>query len=347
MRAGSRGRISPLMVGVVAATVFALAGSAGAASGGSAAGDGTVQACVATKDIVHRLTDGIDKATGELTSPVSALANTVVGGVNQDTGGAVSDVTSGIIPAGSVLIVASGTPCPADYAPETLAAVTPPATVDVGQNTGSVALAKAKVPVAFADVTTAGPYLVTATADIAETGVSEVAQTVKCALVDGTGMQTIADTTSTGTFPAHSSGMHLTETIDTYVADVPVGEIGIDCKDPELAATATRAGQITATGPAVSPATCIINGGNPYDGVCMRGQFDGRPIKSTPKPPPNPTKPPAKPPKPPTATGSIRATSGAAVSETYEIPASACIKEGGRVMDGRCFGGKLAGGTVV
>jgi hypothetical protein len=336
------------MVGVVIAVIFALAGSAGAASGGSAAGDGTVQACVATKDVVHRLTDGIDKATGELTSLVSALANSVVGGVNQDTGGAVSDVTNGIIPAGSVLIVASGTPCPADYAPETLAAVTPPPTVDIGQNTGRVALAKTKVLVAFADVTTAGPYIVTATADIAETGVSAVAQTVKCALVDGTGMQTIADTTSTATFPAGSSGMHLTETIDTYVANVPAGEIGIDCKDPELAATPIRAGQIKGMGPAVPLISCVSNGGNETpSGVCSGGEFDGRPIQSAPKPSAQPTKPPPKPPKPPTATGSIRATSSGAGSATREIPKSACTKNKGKVVNGKCEGGPFNGGTVV
>lgn len=326
MRVGGRGQVSTLIVAAVVGLVFALAGSAGAASRGSSNRDDTVQACVATQDTVHRVTGGVDQATGGLTNPVTQVANSIVDGVNQATADAVSDITESIAPASSVLIVPTGTPCPTGYTSQTLTA---PPTVDIGQSTGRVALAKGKVPIAMTAVTSPGPYMVSATVDLAETGLSAVAQTVKCVLVDGANMQTIPGTTSTGTFPSDSSGMDLPVTINSYLPDVPVGELAVDCKDPQLAATTSRAAR-TASLRDVSAVQCQVFGGFVQSGKCVRGPLNGEKISSSP-------------PNPPTATGKIQATS----APPRTVTAIACQAGGGSVAFGNlCVGGLNIGATV-
>jgi hypothetical protein len=181
--------------------------------------------------------------------------------------------------------------------------------------------------------------MVTPTVDVAETGLSEVAQKVKCVLVDGPDMQMIPGTTWAGTFPAGSSGMDLSVTINSYVPDVPVGELAVDCKDPQHAAPTTRAAHVHKASFSISPGHCTGTGGFIQNGRCFGSAFGGGNIglpvsRGNPPPPP-------KAPKPPTATGQVQATCSS--SNGFGISSAACKGLLGFVQNGKCVGGPFNG----
>src|SRR5436305_1669378 len=97
-----RSPISPAMVVALTALVVALGGSAIAAESGLENSDGVIQGCVATKTLVHRITDGVDAATNGAVSVVTGGVNTVADGVDAATSGTVSGVTQAVTPKGAL-----------------------------------------------------------------------------------------------------------------------------------------------------------------------------------------------------------------------------------------------------
>jgi hypothetical protein len=324
MRAVVRRRVSPSMVVTLAAMAIALPGSAIAAAVRSAARDDTVQECVAQQNTVHRMTNGVDQATGGLTSPISQGVDGAVDGVDGATNGAVSDITDSIAPEGSVLIIAAGEQCPDGYAPQTVSGA---GEVDSASSQTPVTLAKTKEEIADTAITTAGAYMVTATANITEAKASGVAQTVKCALVGADG-QTIPGSAANGTIPIDIPDAHESISISDFLPLLPAGPLALDCKDPALPSTATTRAAHIASKSAISSFQCqYIGHGIPSNGTCHGGPFNGDPIA-----------PPA-PPQPPKATGNIQATSAPKPSGISGFECTTVLQ--GRVVNGRC----IVGGT--
>jgi hypothetical protein len=313
------------MVVTLAAMAIALPGSAIAAAVRSAARDDTVQECVAQQNTVHRLTNGVDQATGGLTSPISQGVDGAVDGVDGATNGAVSDITDSIAPEGSVLIIAAGEQCPDGYAPQTVSGA---GEVDSASSQTPVTLAKTKEEIADTAITTAGAYMVTATANITEAKASGVAQTVKCALVGADG-QTIPGSAANGTIPIDTPDAHESISISDFLPLLPAGPLALDCKDSALASTATtRAAHIAGFGTPVSAAQCMyISHGIVSGGKCHGGPLNGDPIA-----------PPA-PPQPPKATGNIQATSAPKPAGISSFECTTVLR--GRVVNGRCIVGGI------
>ncbi|MEA2267180.1 MAG: hypothetical protein QOE27_2763 [Solirubrobacteraceae bacterium] len=248
MRKGSRGPISPSMAVALTALVVALGGTAFAAGGGFAGGDGAIQGCVAQDNIVNSITD---PALGALTHVIT--------------------------PKGALIVVAPGETCPQGTEPQKFAAnQDAPASaalpaVMASHSTSAKSLGTGKSEVAGA-MLPAGSYLVNATAVINDRGSSSVEQTIKCALVDAEG-RTIPGTTVTATIPANSPNTRLTLPISAAVPDLPPGKLSIDCKNslPLHAGTSARAADNTA--PSSSGSVEATQTASTADSSCPAGRI--------------------------------------------------------------------------
>jgi hypothetical protein len=193
--------VSPSMAVALLAMAVALGGSAFAAGGGFSNGDGIVQGCVATRNIVNALTDPLVNATAPITG------------------------SQAITPKGALIVVAPGETCPAGTRPQRLSSVAPP-------SYGSVHGAAKKVGRTKVTLTEAmlpgGAYMVNARAQIIQRHASRVAQLVKCAIAGPDG-KTIAHTTSQATVPA-GAGARITMPMSALLSNMPAGKISVVCK---------------------------------------------------------------------------------------------------------------------
>ncbi len=208
----------------MAALAVALGGTAFAAAGGTFAGsDGLVQACVAQADIVNSITDP------------------VVGGVNSATGGALTSVTTAVTPKGTLIVVAPGTDCPPNTAPQSLSSTpaTPaPAPAHDASHAAAQPVGAGKTELASLMIP-AGTTIVNGRATVTQRGTATSDQTIKCVFVDAHG-NTIPNTTSTATIPAGSAGLHLTIPLTALVTLAAPAKVGTACKESGGAAAGTK-----------------------------------------------------------------------------------------------------------
>jgi hypothetical protein len=281
------------MVVALSALVVALGGSAIAAESGLESGDGVIQGCVATKTLVHRITDGVDAATNGALTPVTTGFNAVADGVDLATNGTVTAVTQAVTPKGALLVVPPGAACPQGTTPQKVSArvPTPPQIVE-SETAAPMRLGKDKAEVAAAKLPAAGDYLVNATARITAPGLADRPQTIKCALVGPEG--TIPNATASVTVPANALVNHFAVPISKLVKDMPAdSQIAVDCKDVApgaSVASASRSRAHTAQTPSeVTKAECEKAGGTVlasedpdyYLPQCSGGRLDGADITAT------------------------------------------------------------------
>ena len=215
MPAKRRGPVSPSMAVALAALAVALGGSALAAGGGFSSGDGLVQGCVATRNIVNALTDPLVNATAPITG------------------------SQAITPKGALIVVAPGETCPAGTRPQRLSSVAAPSYSSVHGAAKKVGHTKVTLTEAMLP---GGTYMVNARAQIIQRHASRVAQLVKCALAGPDG-KTIADTTSQATVPA-GAGARITMPISALLSNMPAGKVSTVCKTaPVNAPRAATAGR--------------------------------------------------------------------------------------------------------
>jgi hypothetical protein len=205
----------------MAALAVALGGTAFAAAGSrdfASSGTGLVQACVAQKDIVNSIVD-----------PVAGV-------VNSATAGALTSVTTAVTPVGTLIVVAPGTACPANTAPQSLSS-TPAPTHDAAESAAQPVGASKEELTSL--MVPAGAEIVNGKVTVTQRGTAAADQTIKCVFVDADG-NTIPDTTSTATIPAGSTGLHVTIPLSALVTLAAPGKVGLDCKESGAAAGGTK-----------------------------------------------------------------------------------------------------------
>jgi hypothetical protein len=193
--------VSPSMAVALTALAVALGGSAFAAGGGFSTGDGLVQGCVATRNIVNALTDPLVNATAPLAG------------------------SQAITPKGSLIVVAPGETCPAGTRPQSLSSVGLPSFSSVHSDAKKVGRTRSTLTEAMLP---GGTYMINARAQIIQAQPSRVAQLIKCALAGPEG-KTIANTTSQATVPAGAQG-RITMPISALLRNMPRGNISTVCK---------------------------------------------------------------------------------------------------------------------
>jgi hypothetical protein len=289
MRIGAR-RISPSMVVSLTALVVALGGSALAATGSFQSSSGTVQGCIAQANVVSTLTGGVDAITNGQLSPVVGAVNSAVSSVDSAAQGAVSSAPNVIMPKGAVFVVAPGATCPDGTAPQTFAAATAAQLPEVfSAHESSPRTLGASDTIVAATALPAGDYLVSATADVNDTG-GAAAQTIECGLVSPTGRE-ISGTAETVSVPAQSGASDVALPITAVVTVGVTGVLKLDCADRP---PSTRSAIFRAAG--ITPQQCGAGGGQPGGGTCHGGFYSGTNVTAA------PAKPAAK------ATGTIVAT---------------------------------------